>query len=190
MSNHIVGLSRESRRAAQELWNNMYDNYGFKYLPRDLVNRYDEIYRSILSEVVHNLVQHDLGYFRSFLSCLDYATWIYWLESANPATLQELEYAAKLGSEIADTVHNEILDAIDNSDGECDVEQELDYAVGNTVLLVMPTTNEFNEFERCVWHDIYESNVIEPYFNGDLLVSIRPGLSRLLLTTNSGMYVT
>lgn len=190
MSNHIVGLSKRSRRAAQELWNNMYDNYGFQYLPRELVNRYDEIYRSILSEVVHNLVQHDLGHFRSFLSCLDYATWIYWLESANPATLEQLEVAAKYGSDIAETIRDEVHDAFENSDGECDEEQELDYAVGNSVLLVMPTTNEFNEFERCVWEDIQDSNVIEPYFNGDLLVSIRPGLSRLLLTSNSGMYVT
>ncbi|AQT28087.1 hypothetical protein pVa21_146 [Vibrio phage pVa-21] len=168
----------------------MYDNYGFQYLPRELVNRYDEIYRSILSEVVHNLVQHDLGHFRSYLSCLDYATWIYWLESANPATLEQLEVAAKYGSDIAETIRDEVHDAFENSDGECDEEQELDYAVGNSVLLVMPTTNEFNEFERCVWDDIQDSNVIEPYFNGDLLVSIRPGLSRLLLTSNSGMYVT
>lgn len=192
MSNHIVGLSRETRRAAQELWNMMYDNYGFKFLPRELVNRYDEIFRSILSEVVTNQVQYNIGTFKSYLSALDYATWIYWLESANPVTKRELQNAANLGSEIASDIVSEIDDEEENLDDLIDMEEtsSLDYAVGNSVLVVMPTTNEFNEFERCVWYDLNDANVVDTYFQGDLLISIRPGLSRMLLTDNYGITVT
>lgn len=93
MSNHIVRLSKSTRREAQELWNNMYDAYGFKYLPRELVSRYDEIFRSILSEILSNLIQHDMGHFRSYLTALDYASWTYWLEEANPATYDEIYHA-------------------------------------------------------------------------------------------------
>lgn len=192
MSNHIVGLSSETRRAAQELWNMMYDNYGFKFLPRELVNRYDEIFRSILSEVVTNQVQYNIGTFKSYLSALDYATWIHWLELANPATKRELQNAANLGSEIAEDIVSEINDEEDNLDDAIDMEgiSSLDYAVGNSVLIVMPSTNEFNVFERCVWYDLNDANVVDTYFQGDLLISIRPGLSRMLLTDNYGITVT
>lgn len=190
MSNHIVWLSKESRHAAQALWNTMFDNYGFKYLPNELVNCYDVIYRSILSEVMHNLIQYDLGYYRSYLTCLDYTTWTYWLEDANPATMQELANAAVSGSKLASKIHKEILVLIDYSGGNCDVDQELDIAVGKSVSLIMPSATEFIQFEECVWRDIYVSNVIDPYFNRDLLVSVRPGLARALLTTNSYMRIT
>lgn len=192
MSNHIVGLSRPTRKEAQELWNVMYDTYDFKHLPRELVSRYDDIFRSILSEIVSNLIQHDLGHYRSYIMNLDYASWIYWLQDSNPASYTEIYNAFKLGNGLCESIIDELDDEHEdvNAIPEDELEDAVDYAVANTVMLVMPTTNEFNRFEKAVWQDIQDSNLIDTYFHGDLLVSIRPGLTRALITDNCTLAVT
>ncbi len=191
MSNHIVGLSRATRKEAQRLWNTMYDVYDFKYLPRELVNRYDDIFRSILSEIVGNLIQHDMGCYRSYVLNLDYATWIYWLQDSNPATYRDIYNGFKNGSPLCESIIDELDDEHDdvNELPEDVLEDAVDYAVANTVMLVMPTTNEFSDFEKAVYEDINESNVIDTYFHGDMLVSIRPGLTRALITDNCTLNV-
>ena len=191
MSNHIVGLSKATRKEAQYLWNQMYDTYDFKYLPRELVKRYDDIFRSILSEIISNLIQHDMGYYRSYVLNLDYATWIYWLQDSNPATYQDIYNGFKYGSSLCESIIDELDDEHDdvNTLAEDALEDSVDYAVANTVMLVMPSTNEFNNFEKLVYADINDSNVIDTYFHGDLLVSIRPGLTRALLTDNCSVNV-
>lgn len=93
---------------------------------------------------------------------------------------------------MCETVIDDLSNECDEIDGlsECQVEELVDRSVASTVLLVMPTVHDFDKFERAVWEDLNEANLIDLYFNMDTLVSFRPGLSRALVSDNSTMYVT
>lgn len=181
---HVVPLSKRTSKEAAAIWEEIYVAHLSDGLDQRIVDTIETCYRTLLSEIIFHQFDFNIGVFKSKIDHLDYATYIDFLSGYCPIDAVSLGQMRKSKNPIIKTLKEIDLDI------KIVTEEDMDDAIADTfgqyALTLIPFPNRFERFERLIYDDIRESELMLEYY-GSFLITVRPKFNRFVITKNVNM---
>ncbi len=181
---HVVPLSKRTSKEAAAIWEEIYVDHLGHDLDQSIVDVVEACYRTLLSEIIFHQFDFNIGVFKSKIDHLDYATYISFLGGYCPIDAVNLEHMRRSNNPIIKSLRELELDI------QIGTEEEMDEAIadsfGQYALTLIPPPARFERFERLIYDDIRESELMLEYY-GSFLITVRPKFNRFVITKNVNM---
>lgn len=171
-------LSRKTRREASSLWRRIFIMNEMALLPEQLVNEYESIYRSILSEMASFHIDNNCYHVNAGMS-VDLSGYMECLKSTTVTDIDDMAMSAERGSTLAQEILYEMESPSNDDD---DITTLFHDQIATSLMTVMPDINSLKPISEAIFEDFLARDISDALDDKDGFFSIRPNFTRMVFT--------